>query len=146
MDPLSVAASIIGLLGAGAKISSVLFSTLGTVRDLANAQSLVQDLLSEIVGITTAIGHVQTYIDGRAQATSERSALVLLEHVLATLTGCVTTYSDLQAIVNDLNLGPDMGTLDKIRWTRHESKVATIVERLRNHKTSLTLMLTVLQW
>jgi hypothetical protein len=143
MDPLSVAASVSGLLCAGVKISSFLFSVVSNVRD---APSLAQSLLWEMTDITAALGRLQAYVDGRTQARSERGALILLEHVLATLTGCVTTYSDLQAIVNKLNVDPNMGTFDKIRWSREESKIAVIVQRLQNHKSSLTLMLTILQW
>jgi hypothetical protein len=115
MDPLSVAASVFGLLGAGAKISSLLFTVVSNVRD---APSSAQNLLWEMTDISTALSLLQAYLDGRTQPPSERGALILLEHVLATLTGCVTTYSDLQAVLNDLKLGPDMGAFDKMGQTR----------------------------
>ena len=41
---------------------------------------------------------------------------VLLEHLVASLTGCVTTYSELEAIVDSLKIGPsDMGLFDRVR-------------------------------
>lgn len=143
MDPLSVSASVVGLLGAGAKITSCLWTFATNARD---APQLARHLVFEVADITAALGSLQAYVCGQAQAPGERGALILLEHVLTTLTGCVTTFSDLQTLMDQLNLSPDMGTIDKMKWARQESNIAAIVQRLQNHKSSLTLMLTVLQW
>lgn len=143
MDPLSVSASVVGLLGEGAKITSSLWAFITKARD---APQLARHLVFEIANITAALGSLQVYVCGQAQAPGEREALILLEHVLATLTGCVTTYSDLQSLMDEMDLSPGMGTFDKLKWARHEPKINVIVQRLQNHKSSLTLMLTVLQW
>ncbi|RKL36722.1 hypothetical protein BFJ72_g8271 [Fusarium proliferatum] len=142
MDPLSVSASVVGLLGAGAKITSCLWTFATNARD---APQLARHLVFEVADITAALGSLQAYVCGQAQAPGERGALILLEHVLTTLTGCVTTFSDLQSLMDQLNLSPDMGTIDKMKWARQESNISAIVQRLQNHKSSLTLMLTVLQ-
>ncbi|KAG7410873.1 hypothetical protein Forpe1208_v009655 [Fusarium oxysporum f. sp. rapae] len=142
MDPLSVSASVVGLLGAGAKITSCLWTFATNARD---APQLARHLVFEVADITAALGSLQAYVCGQAQAPGERGALILLEHVLTTLTGCVTTFSDLQSLMDQLNLSPDMGTIDKMKWARQESNITAIVQRLQNHKSSLTLMLTVLQ-
>ncbi|KAF5639683.1 camk camkl kin4 kinase [Fusarium sp. NRRL 52700] len=142
MDPLSVSASVVGLLGAGAQITSCLWTFATSTRD---APQLARHLVFEVADITAALGSLQAYVCGQAQAPSERGALILLEHVLTTLTGCVTTFSDLQSLMDQLNLSPDMGTIDKMKWARQESNIAAIVQRLQNHKSSLTLMLAVLQ-
>ncbi|KAJ4031876.1 hypothetical protein NW761_012978 [Fusarium oxysporum] len=142
MDPLSVSASVVGLLGAGAKITSCLWTFATNARD---APQLARHLVFEVADITAALESLQAYVCGQAQAPGERGALILLEHVLTTLTGCVTTFSDLQSLMDQLNLSPDMGTIDKMKWARQESSICAIVQRLQNHKSSLTLMLTVLQ-
>ncbi|CZR32655.1 uncharacterized protein FPRO_01975 [Fusarium proliferatum ET1] len=142
MDPLCVSASVVGLLGAGAKITSCLWTFATNARD---APQLARHLVFEVADITAALGSLQAYVCGQTQAPGERGALILLEHVLTTLTGCITTFSDLQSLMDQLNLSPDMGTIDKMKWARQESNIAAIVQRLQNHKSSLTLMLTVLQ-
>ncbi|PCD34054.1 hypothetical protein FGRA07_09209 [Fusarium graminearum] len=142
MDPLSVAASAIGLLSAGAKITSILVSFTNNVQD---SPKLAQHLITEIADITAAISALQSYITGIAQITKERGALVLLENVLTSLTGCVVTYSDLQTIIDNLNLSSDLRTFDKLKWARQASSINTIVQRLQNHKSSLNLLLTVVQ-
>lgn len=143
MDPLSVSASVVGLLGARAQITSFLFTIVSNVRD---APKLAESLVTEMADIAAALGSLQSYVCNRTQVSAERGALILLEHVSTTLTGCVTTYSDLQRIIDDLNVGQDMSTFDKLKWSRQESKINIILQRLQNHKSSLTLMLTILQW
>ena len=143
MDSLSVSASVVGLLGAGAKITWPPYNVVASVRD---APQQAQTLLREMADIAVALGSLQAYVSGETQASAERGALIMLEHVLTTLTGCVTTYSDLQKIINDLHGGPDMRAFDKLRWMMHESRIDIVLRRLQNHKSPLTLMLTILQW
>ncbi|KAI1076133.1 hypothetical protein F5B20DRAFT_556819 [Whalleya microplaca] len=38
-----------------------------------------------------------------------------------------------------------MGLFDRIKWARNESSLATILQRLQSHKSSLSLMLTIMQ-
>jgi hypothetical protein len=143
MDPLSVGASVVGLLLATSKVSNLLSSV---VLKAHKAPGLAQSLLWETTDISAALGRIQEYVLGRQTISSSRGSLVLLQHVLASLTGCVTTYSDLQAILNDLGINPEMGVFDRMRWLRHETSLKEIVQRLQNHKSSLSLLLNILQW
>ncbi|UZP40482.1 hypothetical protein NXS19_008298 [Fusarium pseudograminearum] len=79
MDPLSVAASAIGLLSAGAKLTSLLVSFTSNVKD---SPKLAQYLITEIADITAAISALQSYISGIAQIPKKRGALVLLENTI----------------------------------------------------------------
>ncbi|KAF2095208.1 hypothetical protein NA57DRAFT_79696 [Rhizodiscina lignyota] len=142
MDPLSVTASVVGLLGAGTKLSSLLFSIISKVHD---APGLARTALQEIIDITAALSHLEAYVNGQTQANSKRGSLILLEQVLTTLTGCVTTYSDLQSLLDGLKTSDDMRLFDRVKWVRYQSRVMSIVQRLQNHKTSLSLMLSILQ-
>ena len=143
MDPLSVAASVVGLLGAAGKITSVLH---GFVTKIKDAPSLARTVVIEVADITAALGQLQAYVLGTASANPARSNLILLEQVLVTLSGCVATYSELEAAVDSLNISIDMGIFDRAVWTLKEPGLVAIVQRLQNHKSSLTLMLTILQW
>lgn len=143
MDPLSVTASVFGLLTAGAKITSVLFEFSNNV---LGAPGVARNLMQEMNDIEAALHSLQAYISGRAQLSAERGALIQLEHVLTTLTGCVTTYSDLQRIVDGLDTRPEMSTMAKLKWSHQESTISLVLQRLQNHKLSLTLMLTIIQW
>jgi hypothetical protein len=143
MDPLSVAASVTGLLGVGVRISSSLFSLITACRDAPN---LAQSLMWEVTDISAILGHLQSYILGRTRIATSRASMIMVEHLLTTLTGCVATYSDLQRVLEDLNLKPEMNVFDKIKWARSESLIHTIVRRLQHQKSSMSLMLTIIQW
>ena len=71
--------------------------------------------------------------------------MILVEHILTALTGCVTTYSDLDSVLNKLEMDPSMGGFSRVKWMLEESKISTLLGRLQNHKSSLMLMLTILQ-
>ncbi|KAI9694371.1 MAG: hypothetical protein M1820_008971 [Bogoriella megaspora] len=142
MDPLSVGASVVGLLSAGAKLSASLHSIICNVLD---APSLAQNVLQEVGDIAASLARIQIYLNGQAQADPERGSLILIEHILTTLTGCVTTYSELQCLLDSLNSGENMKIFDKLKWARLKGRISILVQRLQNHKSSLTLMLTILQ-
>ncbi|KAI3333740.1 hypothetical protein F4824DRAFT_232537 [Ustulina deusta] len=142
MDPLSVAASVVGLLAAGGKVTTLLFTVITKCKD---SPTLARSILFEVADISAALGHLQDFLGDRTKATSERGNLILLDQLLTTLTGCVTTYSDLQFILTGLNISEDVGTFDRIKWMRQESRLNTLVQRLQSHKSSLTLMLTIIQ-
>lgn len=143
MDPLSVSASVVGLLAAAAKLSSslILFT-----KNAKAAPKQAQSVLIEVNDISGILHYVHSFLIGRVAASKSRASMLLVEQVLVTLTGCVLTFSDLEEILTELKIDGTMYTLDRINWARKESKIAGIISRLQNHKSSLNLMLTILQW
>lgn len=141
-DPLSVVASVVGLLAAGAKLASLLSKT----ASLADAPSSAQAVLTEMREISAALQYLQQFLNGLMNVPAGRQQYILVEHLEGTLTGCVTTYDELGVFLDELKIDPsDMGVLDRFKWARKEKEVANIVQRLQNHKSSLNLMLTILQ-
>jgi hypothetical protein len=142
MDPLSVAASLVGLLAAGGKIISLL----SKVTSVTDAPVLAREALTELNDISTALQHLQDFVTGATVVPAERRQHVFLEHLVASLTGCVTTYSELEKIVDSLKIGSsNMGVFDRVWWAVKENEIKSIVQRLQNHKSSLNLMLSILQ-
>ena len=143
MDPLSVSASIVGILGAAAKVSSVLITFVGNAKA---APRLAQTVLADVNGLSTVLGHLQTYLLGTTSPTRSRASLILVKQVLVTLAECVTTFSELEDVLGTSRHDAEMDTLNRIKWATKDSKVADIQRRLQSNKSSLTLMLTILQW
>lgn len=141
-DLLSVAASVVGLLAAGAKLASLLSKT----ASLADAPSSAQAVLTELREISAALQYLQQFLNGLMNVPAGRQQYILVEHLEGTLTGCVTTYDELEVFVDGLKIVPsDMGVLGRFKWARKEKDIMNIVQRLQNHKSSLNLMLTILQ-
>ena len=142
MDPLSVAASVIALLGAGGKIVSLL----SKVATIADAPALATVTLMEMTDVSTALRHIGDFVNGAIKVPAERQKYILLDHLLATLTGCLTTYSELEVIIDSLKIGSSgMSVFDRVKWTVKEASIRTIVQRLQIHKNSLNLMLAITQ-
>lgn len=143
MDPLSVSASIIGIIGAAAKISSVLVTF---VKKTRNAPDSAQELISEVNSLTATLTHLQTYLLNAAGTAKSRASLILVDQVLVTLSECVMTFSKLEALLGSSQDDAEWKILNRVKWALEESSISNIFRRLQNNKTSLTLMLTVLQW
>jgi len=142
MDPLSVTASVIALLGAGGRIISIL----SQVAAISDAPALATVTLTEMTDISTALQHIRDFVNGAVKVSAELQRHILLEHLVATLTGCLTTYSELDAITDGLKIGSSgMSVSDRVKWTIKEASISAVVRRLQNHKSSLNLMLSILQ-
>ena len=143
MDPLSVSASIIGLLGAAAKVSSVLLTF---VKKTRNAPDSAQELISEVNSVTAVLTHLQKYLLNSAGTARSRASLILVDQVVVTLSECVITFSKLEELLGTSRDDNEWKILDRMKWALEESSTSSILRRLERNKTSLTLMLTVLQW
>lgn len=139
MDPTSITAAVFGLVSAGLTLTPLLTSLVNNFR---GAPSLAHHLLQEVTAITAALAQLQTYQEKRRPAVDGLAFPVPLEDAVADCTEC---YTELQAILDKLNLSPNMGIIEKLRWTRQGSAVSLLVQRLQPHKATLTLMLVVLQ-
>ncbi len=143
MDPLSVAAGVIGVVTAAAQVSKILTTI---VKNTKAAPKLCASTLTEVNDFKAILTHLQTFLLGTATAPKNRASLILVEQVIVTLTGCVTTFSELDEVLKGLVTEEAISSLDRVKWAMKESTIAAIVQRLQTHKASITLMLTILDW
>lgn len=143
MDPLSVAASIAGLLIAGVEVSAAAERYLS-----AGSPSVVQSIKSEIHDFTAVLSQIQPLLLGPTFPSTARSSMIDVDQVLITLTGCVCTFSELEKEVNATGLGlkGKVGIRTRIKLAGASSTIAQLIQQLQNHKSSLLLMLSILTW
>lgn len=67
----------------------------------------------------------------------------MVEHVVTIVSGCVMTFSELEKSLDELRT-ENMRTFDRLKWAKKEADILPFVQRLQNHKASLSLMLNVL--
>ncbi|KAL8816684.1 MAG: hypothetical protein Q9191_008288, partial [Dirinaria sp. TL-2023a] len=123
MDPLSVAASVVGLLGATAKVSSVLTTF---VRGTKDAPKLANDVLQEVSDISACLAQLQAFLLGTRAGSRSRTALIMVEQVVVTLTACVMTFSELEETVESLNDGTPTRLGSRIAWMKKEPVLARL--------------------
>lgn len=144
MEPLSIAASIVGLLTATAKISKTLKNFIGCVK---NAPQLAEHVLVEVSNINASLTQVQNFLNSTNSRSQSRKQLVMMEQVVVILSTCVMAFSELESILESLSLEePTKKLWARVAWTRQESSLKLLLKRLRWSKISLTLVLTTLTW
>lgn len=143
MDPLSVAASVTGLIMAGAQITSL-------IQRLVDAPSIAQSVEVEISHFVIVLSQLQPFLTGASNSLAHhsRTSLIEVQQIQIILTGSVFTLSELQAAVGSICQGStnSIGLRDCMKWLLAESTIVQLVQRVRDHKSSLTLILTLLTW
>lgn len=141
MDSLSVAASIAGLTTAGAQIISLL-------QGFIDAPSIAQIVGTKINHFIVGLTQLQPFVLGSSSAHQSRTSMIEIQQIQIILTGCVLTFSELQAAVNGLGKGSagKNGKRGRLTWAMAESTITQYIQRLRDHKCFLTLILAVLTW
>ncbi|KAL8662681.1 MAG: hypothetical protein Q9202_004465, partial [Teloschistes flavicans] len=140
MDPISVAASILGLLGAAAKVSEVLANFIKAVKD---APKLARRVFSEVEDLTLCFERIQEFVNSEATVNSSRAAMITVDQLLIVLTNCVTTFSELENALGGLT--PKSFSVNiRLRWITKEHNISKLLQRLLSSKASLNLILTTL--
>ena len=143
MDPLSVSAAIIGLLSAAAKVTMLLVTLVNSAKE---APQSVQSVLTEVSDISACLGQLQVFLTGMKPASRCRASLIMVEQVVVILAGCVSTFSELEAVTERLKTDLPLRALEKLKWARREGDISKILRRLQASKSSLNLILAVLTW
>ncbi|KAL8685823.1 MAG: hypothetical protein Q9218_007522, partial [Villophora microphyllina] len=139
-DPLSVAAGVIGVLTAAVQVSWLLNSF---IRRAKGAPRQAKAVLTEVEHVHSAIVHLHPFLLGLESPDASRTCLLQVDSVLAILTGCVATFSELEEVIDQLK-AKELGFLDRTKWISKESIIASLISRLQAHKLSLSLMLNIL--
>jgi hypothetical protein len=135
MDPLSIAASVAGLLTVACKLSSVLYGLIMAGHDASQAISRVS---AEIRAMSPIFLQVQDFVlNGEDGA---RRSMISLRDLVTTLTGCVLVFSELEKHISEVEKSPG------IMWAKKEPETKVLMEDLQRHKLSLNLMLSIIQW
>jgi len=143
MDLISVAASVAGLLQVGAKV-------IGFLSSVADAPTFVRHVLTEVRALRIIFRRLQTFIANSGSYDQDHASQVDIDDLVAILTGCVCSFSELDDVLDgcdsgsgDAN-GPRLNLWDRARWATKEQDLIRILRILQSHKTSLSLLLSML--
>lgn len=135
---MEVAASVVGLLSVAAKVAIVV----NTISDrYSDAPSLLRTINIEINDFRFIIGKLKPLAVGLIPLDQERGDLVDVNHLQVTLEGCMWTFSELERIADGFGT---MNILDRLRLLTKESKLLQLMQRLQQHKASLSLIVGIL--
>jgi len=153
-DPLSIAGSIAGLWSVAEKILTMGYELCSTVKD---APDSIRAVIEEIRQMHCIFGQVQQLISGTSSRPAHnRLMMISIYNLQATLSGCVLVCDRLNKKLSEvLGLeGPNPPSLpnrlvpvrDRVKWALWgESEASIILSELQRHKSSLSLMLGIIQ-
>ncbi|KAH7254364.1 Pleckstrin homology domain-containing protein [Fusarium redolens] len=144
-DPLSVAASIAGLISITVEavkfLSPYVSATKETPQVAAHVYSEVQStqvILMGLQSLTKNLGSVKI----------QHAALIGVNQVVAILTDGVLLYSELHKELGSLRAKDGVGKVPlrgRLQWVWKESTFITLLNRLQSFRSSMTLVLIILQ-
>ncbi|TRX91816.1 hypothetical protein FHL15_007369 [Xylaria flabelliformis] len=166
MDPLSVTASVAGLLTAAHEVAKLLGPYVSASRE---TPSIVAHVCDEIESTRTVLIGLQTLVRKLSGRFSPGGALVGVDQVVAILTSGVLLFAELEGAVQGLvaafpsppaegesteqssgilALSPTQHRLPlraRMKWARQEESLRPLLARLQGFKVSVTVVLTLLQ-
>lgn len=143
MDSLSIATSIAGLLKAAAGVSSIVSKIAASKK---SGFKKIKDVKTTVDTLRSVLHQLQSLLLRSGTVDHRRASMILVDEVVATLTGCVMTFSDLDGCVKGLESDDKLGLLDSARWASRAPELRKNWQNLEAHKSSLTLMLSILTW
>ncbi|KAF8423333.1 hypothetical protein EV426DRAFT_717588 [Tirmania nivea] len=153
-DPLSIAASVAGLITISAQIVGIAKDLFDKVKDTPESMLWVKE---EVESMQPIFCQVHLLLHGSGSRLNHSNlTMISIDNLMATLTGCVIVYSRLEKKVNEVCGFDDPTTAsaawkraaviaDRVKWGlwRHE-EVSCFIEDLQRQKLSLNLMITII--
>lgn len=143
MEPISAAASIVGLVGAAAKVSETLFNFVTSVKE---APRLASSVLQEVSDTSACLNQLQSYLIGTKATSRSHENLLMIEQITVALSNCVLIFSELEEIVESLKPTNPIQLSRLGQWALKETAIKNLFTRLQHSKASLNLMMTTLTW
>lgn len=143
MDPLSVSASVVGLLTAAQQVSDVIGAIVSSRR---KGSREIRDVKTTVDTLRSVLLQLQVLLLGQGSIDRKRASMILVNEVIATLSACVLTFSDLHGCVKGIEADGYLDLGDSIRWVSRTKELNGYLRALEAHKTSLILMVNIFTW
>ena len=144
-DPLSVAASIAGLISITVEAVKFLSPYVSAAKETPQVAAHVY---SEVQSTQIILMGLQSLTKNLSSVNVQHAALIGVNQVVAVLTDGVLLYSELHKELQSLWTKDAVGKVPlrgRLQWVWKESTFATLLNRLQSFKSSMTLVLMILQ-
>lgn len=143
MDPLSIAASIVGITTAAIQASRLLKAF---VDGPGEASTSARSILKEVSGIYACLQQLQSFLLGKEMAARSRRSLVMIEQIVVVFTNCVSVFSELEQTLESVQTAEHMRVLDRLKWSMKKNAISKLLIQLQSAKSSMNFMLNILTW
>ncbi|KAJ4130255.1 hypothetical protein NW768_007238 [Fusarium equiseti] len=145
-DPLSIAASIAGLISITVEAGKFLSPYVSAVKETPHVAAHVY---SEIQSTQVILQGLQSLTTNFASVKAQHAALIGVSQVVTILTDGVLLFSELQSDLKSLPAKDDadekIPIWARLQWARKEGSLNALILRLQSFKNSMTLVLMILK-
>ena len=156
-DPLSVVSAVVGLVAVSAQLGALSKQLYDSAKEAPASMAQVKEEMDHLNLIFVQVKLLVGGGTGKKKHSKARLTMLSLHDLMTILSGCVLVFDKLQkklgdvaGLVDPVTKMPAKGlqfTLDRIKWALwKEEEVNVILQDLQQYKSSLNLMLTVVQW
>lgn len=139
-DPLSIAASVMGLLAVGTAVSKTVFQI---VNDTRSAPFVIRSLSQELEGLCKGLGSLAAMLDGGVLPSWQNFPAIELSELLGNI---MEDFKSLQTILGEYRVTPSDGVLrqrwKQLLWVFRESDVDDLKKSIEAYKATLGLTMT----
>ena len=139
-DPLSVLASVVGILAAATKIASGLSSLRSS---LADAPRSLDHALSQVYGIKIALSAIEKLLCDDGGTVTGQLGLIHVDDLIVTLTEAVMTFDELETLLSPFLEAINDSMRERIKWSLKDDQIESLLVRLDRHKSTFILMMTI---
>lgn len=140
MDPLSVTASVVGLLGAAAKV----YGLLEFVSSAKNAPTTLREAQLEVKHVEIILQSFQRYVLQLDSVDVRRRRCIQMDDLIIALSDAMLVFSDFESLLSVLT------GLTRLRaavsWHKFSKQISEHIAKTQRNKTTLMFMLSILQW
>jgi cell division control protein 24 len=140
MDPLSVAASVVGLLSAAGQV----YTLLEQISSAQQCPVTIQDARTEVKQAELALRSMQRYLQRLDLLNPQRAALIQVDELRVTLADAMLSFADFESLLQLLSGLTRIHVM--ITWSRYSKRIEEHLAKVQRYKSSLILMLGILQW
>ncbi|RBR25264.1 uncharacterized protein FIESC28_01873 [Fusarium coffeatum] len=145
-DPLSIAASIAGLISITVEAAKFLSPYVSAAKETPQVAAHV---FSEIQSTQVILQGLQSLTTNFASVKAQYAALIGVNQVVTILTDGVLLFSELQSELKSLPAKDEreekIPIWARLQWARKEGSLNTLILRLQSFKSSMTLVLMILK-
>jgi len=144
MDPLSVTASVVGLLAAAGKA----YALLETISSIQNAPTTIRDAQREIRHTEIALRSLHRFLQKLDPEpfhhASDRLEMIQVDELRVVLADAMLLFSSFESMLQSLAGRRRLRV--SISWTRYTKQLDEHLGKVERYKSSLTFMLSILNW
>jgi cell division control protein 24 len=144
-DPLSIAASLAGLLSITIELGKIFGPYVSAAKD---TPQIALRVYSEIQSTQAILAGLQKLTGNLASTNIQHAALISVNQLVAILTDGVLIFSELEDLIQSLipqgGAGQRLPLLVRLQWVREEGTLNSLLTRLQAFKSSMNLMLVIL--